>query len=499
MRATRGEPARQSGGSEGSAWIRRAPDVPLARQYVDAVRGGVWLILLTVALSLGAAALYLSAAEERYEADVDLLVTPAGNDDPALTGIRLIRTSGDPTRNTQTVARLVTTAEVGARAARILGVTTSGKGLLRDVKASPVADSDIVTIEARASDPERARQLADAVSRAAVETRTAKLHFQLDQLLPRLRARLARTQDEERRQLLSRIGELETLRQRPDPTVAVETPASLPTSPSWPKKGLSLVVAGMTGLLLGLGLVFAMQVFSPRLRREEQLRELYRLPILARVPRFGRFRASEQQAQTSFRALRMALLARDESGRSVLVTGPSASEGKTTTALNLARVLTLGGDDVVLVEADLHRPSLAHKLGLRAREGVLGVITGSTPIGQALVDVSDGTDAHLRVLLADQRGDWLPDILTRATADRLLHELEPYGKWVVLDAPPLGPVLDSLPLAQEADEVILVVRLGRTRLSQLQVLADTLAQHRIRPAGFVVVGASQDRAYPYSA
>ena len=126
-----------------------------------------------------------------------------------------------------------------------------------------------------------------------------------------------------------------------------------------------------------------MSALDPRLRREEQLRELYSLPILARVPkekraptftlgkrRFGigpreRERRAlppgELSAATleSYRTLRTMLAAQrrdDGNSRSILVTGPSPSEGKTTTAINLASSLALAGNRVILIEADFRRP-----------------------------------------------------------------------------------------------------------------------------------------------
>ena len=75
----------------------------------------------------------------------------------------------------------------------------------------------------------------------------------------------------------------------------VDTRADKPTSPSWPKRNLSIIAGIMAGLVLGIGGAFAAQTLDPRLRREEQLRALYRLPVLARIPEESRGRSRERR------------------------------------------------------------------------------------------------------------------------------------------------------------------------------------------------------------
>jgi Mrp family chromosome partitioning ATPase len=67
----------------------------------------------------------------------------------------------------------------------------------------------------------------------------------------------------------------------------------------------------------------------------------------------------------------------------------------------------------------------------------------------------------------------------------------------VIDSPPLTEVIDALPIAQQVDDVVLVVRLGSSRLVQLERLGDLLAQHGIKPAGFAVVGAGTSERESY--
>jgi len=87
--------------------------------------------------------------------------------------------------------------------------------------------------------------------------------------------------------LSGELAELETLSAGPDPNVRVSALADLPTSPISPRKSLTIVAAIVGGFVVGLGLVFLVQLINPKIQREEELRGRFRLPVLARVPRSG--------------------------------------------------------------------------------------------------------------------------------------------------------------------------------------------------------------------
>jgi capsular exopolysaccharide synthesis family protein len=203
----------------------------------------------------------------------------------------------------------------------------------------------------------------------------------------------------------------------------------------------------------------------------------------------------------SFRTLRTMLAASRRGrgkgdGRSVLVTGPSPSEGKTTTAINLAASFALAGHRVILIEADFRRPTVGEALGVRPRVGIGKVLLGNVPLEDALVPAKPFGN-NLRLLLVDRADDWLAEVLSLPAAGALLDEAERLADYVVIDSPPLTEVIDALPLAQQVDDVVLVVRLGSSNLSQLTRLGDLLEQHTINPSGFVVVGVGSSEESSY--
>ena len=495
------------------------------RRYASVIRERYRMIIATVAICMIAAIAYVAVTDKTYEADADLLVTPLTGSDDVPTGLSVIRESNDPTRDVETVARLVTTRDVAGRVRRELGVDMSPQELLDSVAAAPVAQSNIVSITAEAGTPELARDIANGFGRSLVEDRTEQLHEQLDRAIERLSGQIEANPGAEGitgpGSLSDQLSRLEALRAQDDPTIRLETPAAVPSSPSAPRPILSLFAGLLAGLVLGVGGAFALHAIDPRLRREEQLHERYRLPVLARIPRERKARTAVREGRRgkrrralspgqlspatleAFRTLRAMLDASrgsDREGRSVLITGASPSEGKTTTAINLAASLALAGYKVILLEADFRRPTIGETLGVRPHVGVSQVLLGHVPLEKALVS-TESFGEQLQLLLVHEADPWLAEVLSLPTAAALLEDAKRIADFVIVDSPPLTEVIDALPLAQQVDDVVLVVRLGTTNLSRLGRLGDLLAQNGIKPTGFAVVGVghSDESSYYLSA
>jgi Mrp family chromosome partitioning ATPase len=92
------------------------------------------------------------------------------------------------------------------------------------------------------------------------------------------------------------------------------------------------------------------------------------------------------------------------------------------------------------------------------------------------------------VLTADKTGADFADLFSLPAAKRLLDEAERLADYVIIDSPPLSDVVDALQLAQRADAVLLVARLGHSRISKIRELGELLAGSGIRPAGFALLG-----------
>jgi capsular exopolysaccharide synthesis family protein len=464
-------------------WLQPPEEQEGLKRYVETIRERIWLIVTAVAITTGIALLYVATATRMYNAEADLLVTPVSGDDPVLNSLGLIRESADPTRDVETAARLVKNRDVAARVVAVTCTQDSSRG---------------------------ARRLANAFAKQAVAERTAQLHAQVDALIPQLQAQLAKggLPAAGVTSLANQIAELQQLSNSSDPTIRVQTNAPLPSGPSSPRPVLSVVGGIVAGLILGVAAAFAAQILDPRLRREAQLRRRYRLPILGRIPNEGRSsenplapRQISSATGEAYRALRATLAGprRDGAGEGkvIVVTGSSPSEGKTTTAINLATSLALAGNRVILIESDLRRPALSPVMGARPEQGgVVSVLIENTTLAESLIP-SATYGPNLRMLLSDYEGGWIAELFSIPTAERMIQDARRMADFVVVDSAPLNEVVDALPLALQADEVLIVVRLGVTRLDKLSQLAELLAENGVRPVGFAVIGTPRPKRSEY--
>ncbi|MEA2472953.1 MAG: hypothetical protein QOE06_868, partial [Thermoleophilaceae bacterium] len=273
-------------------WLRPRVEQQGLQRYVNTIRERIRLIAAVTVLTTLAAVAYLAVAPKVYEARSELLVTPVPADDPALSGLPIIRQSSDPTRDVETAARLIANRAVADQVRKAVGPDAPDP-LLDNVTAEPVAQSNLVAVTARASSGRVAQQVANGFADKAIALQTQRLHAALDKSIANLEARVGALGNQQNTQgsglsLREQLTRLQTLRGQDDPTLSIQTRAAAPSSPSSPKKKLTLIAGVLAGLILGVGGAFALQVLDPRLRREEQLRSLYGLPILGRIPKEGK-------------------------------------------------------------------------------------------------------------------------------------------------------------------------------------------------------------------
>jgi capsular exopolysaccharide synthesis family protein len=491
-------------------WLQPAEEQSGLQSYVETIRERLWLIVLTTVVTTGIALIYVLTATKMYDAQSTLLITPVSSADPTLATLGLITDSSDPTRPVETASKFVTNIDVAKRVQEATGSSETPQSLLAKISAEPIAQSNVVAVTANADSPKLAKQLADAFAKQAVADRTQRLHERVAETAPLLRQQITRdpSQASGTGSLGAELALLQTLGNGPDPTIAVDSLSNLPTSQVSPRPALSIAGGIFAGLILGIGAAFAAQALDPRLRREQQLRRRYRLPILTRVPRDSSGRASEPlgpravapATAEAYRTLR-ATLARNApgatTGRVILVTGSAVSEGKTTTAVNLAASLALAGQRVILIESDLRRPSLGQALGVTPENGgVVSTLIENTELSSALV-TSPNFGPNLQMLLADYEGGWIAELFSIPAAEQMIEEAKALADYVVIDSAPLTEVVDALPLARHADDVVVVVRLGQTRLDRVLHLAELLAENGIKPVGFAIVGSPRTGGKDY--
>ncbi len=460
-----------------------------------------WIIVaIAVVAAVVAAQLYVSSATPVYQAQANLLISP--ETDPNLNVLPLFRSSSDPTRDTQTASLLVHTPAAAATAAHLLKTSESPEALLGRVQVVPVAGSDVIAVTASAPTPAGAARLANAFAEGAIQVLSLRLQAQLQSAIPRLQAQVnqpppsgsAAASDS----LVSQLATLRALQGAPDPTIQLQSPATAPQSPVSPRKKLSLLVGGLLGLILGLGIALAADALDPRLRRESQLQEVLDLPVLARVPwlTHGGRRGSRAEAHqlksllTSHEFLADAVGSFDHGAadhkRTIVFTAAHRNAGSTTTAVHHAWLVAAADERVILVDADPRDPAVGSATGAQPSPQLEHVLVGRRPIEEALVPVEAG-GVELRVLAVHARLDNGFGALMPTGRD-IIAKLLPHADVLVVDAPPLGQSPRALMLARSVDCVVVVARIGETRLSELRELGELLANHGVRSAGIVLIG-----------
>jgi receptor protein-tyrosine kinase len=475
-----------------------------AGRYAQAMRDHWKVIAVVVLVAVAVTTIHVFTAAKRYEAHADLLVSPIPSDDDTFLGIDVLKESGDPTRSVITAARLLKSREVVVAVADRLGLAESD---LQAIEVKPLGQANIVTITAESENARDAARIANAFADETIALRTENFQRDLVETIERLRARLravpaARRNLGEALAVQERLAALTALVDSPDPTLEVSSRADAPSSAVWPRPALSIAVAFLASLLLGLAAAVGIEIWDPRLRREEELILSQRLPILARVPRLRGSVVRDYLAGSgdlgpgiwdSYRGLLANLSASGELPRTIVVTSASPAEGKTMTAVNLATTLASRRMRVILVDGDARRPMLASLYGVAAQAGGFAELVATGEIGARTIVPAPGELETLRLVLSSpEHADDVDFFDPRAVA-RALALLGDEADVVVVDSSPITEVADAMALAAAADAVLIAVRLGVTRRDKLNELRRQLAQHGVAAAGFVVTTRQHSR------
>lgn len=263
--------------------------------------------------------------------------------------------------------------------------------------------------------------------------------------------------------------------------------AKPPPSPSAPNKKVSVALGLVAGLFAGLGAVFLRALTDDSIDSVAKLRRILgSVPVVSAIPRARRQwlwrrdpirsvgKSSGEPVAEAVRKLRNTLLLwGNTSGRRVAVVSAEAGEGKTTTCLLLARTAAQAGKDVVVVETDLRRSSIARVLGRPSRPDLVDVLTGKVKLKDALF--KDKTTGAW-MLVAQPEVEDPAAMLWSDRMSALIQELETMFDLIIFDTPPLTPVSDALPILRRSDDAILVVRWKRSQAQKVRESLDLLQQ-----------------------
>ena len=275
--------------------------------------------------------------------------------------------------------------------------------------------------------------------------------------------------------------------------------ATVPTSASSPTPVRDAVLALIFGLVLGVGLAVLLNLLDRRVKTVAGFEQRYGLRALAAIPQrlFGEIQNDGSVAEP-FLILRSAVDYRSswDAITVILVTSAGSGEGKTTVAVNLARSLALGGQQVALVEADLRRPSLDRFIDMGpVGPGLSTALAMDTPVVSDLV--TDPVAPTLRVLPCGPRPPNPAELVRRRRMGEIIDYLSSSNDVVIIDSPPLLPVADTQSLLNlvQIDTVLVVARAFRTTRQEVTQARAILKRHEVEPLGLVVCGVRERLDY----
>jgi len=285
--------------------------------------------------------------------------------------------------------------------------------------------------------------------------------------------------------------------------VDVIDPALTPLSPTL-QPPATIVITNTVFFLLGsIVLAFVLESLDTGLHNISEIEAVMELPSLAIIPKAKRSGADQAAMTTAqrninvltqpksqfteaFRALRTSLLLAT-AGRPpkfILFTSATPSEGKTTTATNLACVLAQRDTSVLLIDADLRRPNVHHRFGLLGKVGLTSVLAGTTTLAEALQHVPEVP--NLDILPSGPVPPFPTEMLSSEAMRALLERLGGMYTHVVIDSPPVLSVTDGVILARLTDAVVLVIRHGKSSKHMIRRARDLLMRSGAPMAGLVL-------------
>jgi succinoglycan biosynthesis transport protein ExoP len=289
--------------------------------------------------------------------------------------------------------------------------------------------------------------------------------------------------------------------------------AAPPLEPVWPRTGRNLAFGMLLGLMGGVVFAFLAEFLDQRLRSPEEVERLLRLPSLGAVPKTLQLDSSPalplaqgprrgrqatllparrapghfevpQGLTEAYRSIRTSILLSQpgEPPRTILFSSSRECEGKTTTVLHTATMFAQLGVPVLVIDADLRKPSCHRVLGVDNATGLTEALTGH-PARMQRVHV------HGTPLFFLGSGATPPNPTELLGSDRMKNLLERLGKrfeHILIDAPPIMPVSDTIVLSTLVDGVVLVIDQKRAHPQTVKLARARLAYARAKVLGFVL-------------
>lgn len=244
---------------------------------------------------------------------------------------------------------------------------------------------------------------------------------------------------------------------------------SLPGGPSNKNPKRMLLLGMVLGLAGGIGLAFFIEYLDNTVKSADDLEQRYGVTVLGSVQEAKKGEAIEtivkdnarSPISESYRLIRSSLLlsSADHPPRSILVTSAATQEGKTTTSINLARTMALGGAKVLLIDADMRKPRVHSTFGIPNTLGLSSYLSGNTDKEKLIHTLPDD---EISVISSGPIPPNPAELLESKRMKQLLQHMSGTHDVIIIDSPPVGHLVDGLILSTLVDGTLLVTRAGKT-------------------------------------
>jgi len=287
-------------------------------------------------------------------------------------------------------------------------------------------------------------------------------------------------------------------------TLSIVESANLSTTPVGPNKSMLILISAAVGLVLAIAAAYLLEYLDDTIKTSAEVNKLLKLPVIGHIAEIekskndGTYLTKNPRSMVAeaFRGLRTNLefVAVDKPLKVILVTSAAVGDGKTSLAAGLATIMAQGGKTVLLVDADLRRPSIHRYLGLSNKNGLTDVFRNSIELHEAL------QTWNLEKVLVIPAGEPPPnpaELLGSKKMDTILDSLRKAADVVILDGPPFL-VTDAALLSSKVDGVLLVVRSGHSRKNEVLYAIEQLDRAGARVLGVVLNGIQRSTESLYS-
>lgn len=484
------------------------------------MRARGWLILALVVIAVGVAYGLSLSAKKKYTATATFQLQDESRDF-GLVGLAVAPTL-TPQQLANQAAQTIQQPAVLTRVKQTLKSPLQPAQLATSVTAAVDTTGNLVHVTAVGPSATGASQLANAFANAAVRLANQNQRAAYSAAADQLSKRKPPAKDANATLIYNeQYGRLRTLASIAHPAQLTGL-AATPGGPSSPKPVRNAAFAGLIGLMIGLLIVYVWDSLDRRLRSSGEVENVFGYPVVGRVrdealghsPNADdRDGAVEPLDWEQFRILRhnLQFLGSSETPKTIAVTSAMPQEGKTTVACFVAFAAAASGKSTLLIECDLRRSVLAERLGINASPGLTDFVNG-TAEPTDLLQVVSFTDAAVRngtgvkspddselensplfrhklvCITAGSPTQHPVEVVESAAFRAMLNDVRQTYDLVILDTPPVLPVVDALEVITNTEAVVVCGRAAQLRREQVRAFKQALDRVPDRPVGLVVTG-----------